>query len=564
MERLVKDLLRLARLDAGQEALDVVACDTRLLVEGVVDDLESVAEERRQRVEVSIAPDAAIVRADPAKLHDALRNLVANAITYSPEQSTIHLKAAAIDGRITMSVSDEGPGIPEEDLSRVFERFYRVDKSRARDPGGTGLGLAIVKHLIELHGGAVRVENLESGGAKFTIALLVAIVCSLAGCTRTPARPPLSASGPLKIEHETSPAGPVTAQPQLTASGGSVILSWQASVAGDTTLTYAERTDTGWSAPKPVISRRDLFANWADLPSVMRLSTGVLVAHWLRETDSAAEAYDLMMATSKDGGTTWSAPFSPHHDGTKSEHGFASLFEAPGGMLGLVWLDGRSMKATGLRTATFDRDWAQMSEDAVDTRVCDCCPTAVAVTAAGPIVAYRDRSDDETRDISVSRLVNETWTEPVVVHNDGWHLNGCPVNGPALSASGRDVAVAWFTAPDDQGHAFVAFSRNAGATFDPPVRVDENGSLGRVDVELMPDGAAVVSWIELAEKQATLMVRNVERSGHRSAPTVVTAIGANRGSVYPRMARRGRELIFAWTDPETLSVQTAIARVPNP
>jgi anti-sigma regulatory factor (Ser/Thr protein kinase) len=504
-----------------------------------------------------------VVRADPAKLHDALRNLVANAITYSPEQSTIRVEATPVDGRMTMSVSDEGPGIPEEDLSRVFERFYRVDKSRARDPGGTGLGLAIVKHLVELHGGAVRVENREAGGAKFTIALLITIVCSLAGCTTAPAPPPrsVSSSGPLKIERDTSPAGPVTAQPQLTASGGSLVLSWQASVAGDTTLTFAERTDTGWSPAKTVVSRRDLYANWADLPSVMRLSTGVLVAHWLKETDSAAEAYDLQIATSSDDGRTWSAPFSPHHDGTKSEHGFASLFEAPGGLLGLVWLDGRSKKEVGLRTATFDRSWTQQSEDAVDTRVCECCPTAVAVTTAGPIVAFRDRSDDETRDIAVSRFVDDTWTEPVTVHNDGWHLNGCPVNGPALSASGRDVAVAWFTAPQDEGHVFVAFSQNAGTTFGPPVRVDENGSLGRVDVQLMPDGSAIVSWIEFADQQAALMVRRVDRSGGRSAATTVTTLGTNRGSVYPRMARRGNEIIFAWTDPESLSVQTATTRV---
>jgi two-component system phosphate regulon sensor histidine kinase PhoR len=171
MERLVKDLLRLARLDAGQETLDVNRCDTRGLVHAVVADLTPSLDERRQRVSVTIAPGAETVVADAAKLHDVLRNLIANAITYSPEQSEIRVDARRVDGRIAVSVSDRGPGIPEEDLTRVFERFYRVDKSRARDPGGTGLGLAIVKHLVGLHGGEVRVENRADGGAKFTVTL---------------------------------------------------------------------------------------------------------------------------------------------------------------------------------------------------------------------------------------------------------------------------------------------------------------------------------------------------------------------------------------------------------
>ena len=171
MERLVGDLLRLARLDAGQETLELTACDTLALASGVVADLSAAAEERGQRVELSVAPGGERVRADPAKLHDALRNLVSNAISYAPERSTIRIGAVPVDGRVALTVSDEGPGIPDEDLARVFERFYRVDKSRARDPGGTGLGLAIVKHLVELHGGQVGVENRPEGGARFTITL---------------------------------------------------------------------------------------------------------------------------------------------------------------------------------------------------------------------------------------------------------------------------------------------------------------------------------------------------------------------------------------------------------
>jgi two-component system phosphate regulon sensor histidine kinase PhoR len=171
MERLVKDLLRLARLDAGQETLDIIACDTRNLLDSVITDAGQAADERGQTVEIAIAPGAETVRGDPAKLHDALRNLVANAITYAPEGSTIRIDVAPADRGVSIAVSDAGPGIPDEDLLRVFERFYRVDKSRARDPGGTGLGLAIVKHLVELHGGTVRVENRAEGGARFVITL---------------------------------------------------------------------------------------------------------------------------------------------------------------------------------------------------------------------------------------------------------------------------------------------------------------------------------------------------------------------------------------------------------
>jgi len=179
MERLVKDLLRLARLDAGQETLDVISCDTRNLVQGVMADLTPEAEARRQRIEISIGPGAETLLGDPAKLHDALRNLVANAITYSPEGTTVLIEASRVarDGAaraLELSVSDQGPGIPEDDLSRVFERFYRVDKSRARDPGGTGLGLAIVKHLVEVHGGSVRAENRTTAGTRVTITLPLA------------------------------------------------------------------------------------------------------------------------------------------------------------------------------------------------------------------------------------------------------------------------------------------------------------------------------------------------------------------------------------------------------
>jgi signal transduction histidine kinase len=174
MERLVRDLLRLARLDAGQEAIERVRVSVDSLIGSVEADLAGLISTRQQTVERSIAADAATVMGDPAKLQDALRNLVENATNYSPEGSTITVRAERRGGRIAISVADQGPGIPEADLTRVFERFYRVDKSRTRDgrdPGGTGLGLAIVKHLVELQGGKVTAANQPGKGAIVTIDL---------------------------------------------------------------------------------------------------------------------------------------------------------------------------------------------------------------------------------------------------------------------------------------------------------------------------------------------------------------------------------------------------------
>jgi two-component system phosphate regulon sensor histidine kinase PhoR len=172
MERLVKDLLRLARLDAKQEALETARCDIKQIFSAVTADLAPSIEAKRQRIALEVSPEARQVEGDPAKLHDIVRNLVENAVNYSPEDTEVRLGAAQENSTYTITVADSGPGIPTEDLSRVFERFYRVDKSRAR-PGGTGLGLAIVKHLVELHGGEAMAANRPEGGAVFTVTLPV-------------------------------------------------------------------------------------------------------------------------------------------------------------------------------------------------------------------------------------------------------------------------------------------------------------------------------------------------------------------------------------------------------
>lgn len=405
-----------------------------------------------------------------------------------------------------------------------------------------------------------------------TIAATTIAVLALSACTRSTPPP---AAWTLTLQPLPSPAADASAQPQLTTSPDGAILSWLENAGSQTALKFAERTASGWSEARLVAAGDDFFVNHADVPSVLRLADRTLVAHWLQMTGASTSGYDLRLARSTDDGRSWSPPLSPHHDGTKTEHGFASLFDTGGG-LGLVWLDGRAMTPgaspdddgtgdMGLRAAHFDRSGKQLSEDAIDRRVCECCPTAAAVSIDGPIVAYRNRSPEEVRDIYVSRFTGDAWTVPSRVHEDGWQIDGCPVNGPAISAAGRNVAVAWFTAPKDEGRALVAFSQDAGRTFSASVRVDDVGSLGRVDVEQLPDGSAVIGWVELSGRNAAFKVRRVERGGQRSAAVTVTDLATSRNSGYPRMARHGQELIFAWTGTgDHLRVETASAQLPAP
>lgn len=397
------------------------------------------------------------------------------------------------------------------------------------------------------------------------VALLFAAITG--GCRRNdpaPAAPPESAL-PFVVEPLGAPAQGNSGQPQLTTSDRGVILSWLEQPDTSATLRFSELAASAWTAAKTVASSSDWFVTDADVPTVMRKRDGTLVATTYPSVDSAIEAYDLRLSYSRDDGSTWSPTFSPHHDRTKSQHGFASLFEMPEGALGMVWLDGRVQESMSVYFASFDAGWKQTAESSVNARVCECCPTSATMTADGPLVAFRDRTNQEIRDIHVTRIERGKWTEAVPVHADNWRIEACPVNGPALSARGRMVAAAWFTATGNDGHAYAAFSRDAGRTWADPIRLDDQTSLGRVDVELLDDGSAIATWVEFASERAQLRVRQVRASGERSAPTTIAGAGERRVRGYPRLARNGNTLVFAWTEsgdgPGPQEVKTAVGRL---
>lgn len=386
-------------------------------------------------------------------------------------------------------------------------------------------------------------------------AAIGALSIGLLAVSQPPAAAVADRDWPLKVQAVKSPAADASSAPQLTGDGDRAILSWIERANPRNLVRFSEWSPSGWSAPKSAASGNDLVINAADVPSVRALGDGSLAAAWMVANGPDPEGYDLRLAFSKDG-TTWTKPVSPHHDRTETQHGFASLFQAPGAGLGLVWLDGRATSSKlahpsdnmGLRAAVFSRAGQQLRETAIDTRVCECCPTSIATTAEGPIVAFRNRSDKEIRDIYVSRFAAGRWTPPVRVHEDGWAIEACPVNGPSISARNRDVAVAWFTALKDEGKAYVAFSRDGGRVFGQPVRVDDEKAIGHVDVELLQDGAAAVSWVEFTTDRSQLRVRRIESNGSRSTSVTVAGTGEGRVAGHPRLAQARDELLFAWTE----------------
>lgn len=383
------------------------------------------------------------------------------------------------------------------------------------------------------------------------------LLLALAGCR--PAGSPLFRATPAAPRtHELGlPAAAGSGEAQLAAApDGRMLASWlEPAGKAAHALRFSVLEGDAWSEPRTIAAGADLFVNFADFPSVAALPGGTLWAHWLAKR-GAPGAYDVRLSASLDGGRTWNRPLSPHRDGTLAEHGFVSLLPAGAG-LALVWLDGRKYTATQaghggagetmLMYTVVGPDGAPGEEVVLDERACDCCQTAAVRTARGLLVAYRDRSAAEVRDIAVVRHEGGRWSAPRRVAADEWNIAGCPVNGPALAADGERAAVAWYTgAPAPR--VSVAFSGDAGTTFGKPIVVDDGRPLGRVDVVLLDGGDVLVSWLEQAAQGAELRLRRVASDGTRGTAVRVADLSAARSSGFPRLERAGRRVVLAWRD----------------
>ncbi|MYI84671.1 MAG: exo-alpha-sialidase [Rhodothermaceae bacterium] len=412
---------------------------------------------------------------------------------------------------------------------------------------------------------------------RFLLFLIAGVLVVSNGCTPSESTQhtlETATIAPFSFQDIDSPAGPGSTTPSLhTTNEGVVLLSWvEPHVEGGHVLRFSRLEHDAWSAPKTIAQGEDWFVNWADFPSLISLDDGTLAAHYLVKSAEATYAYDVHVTQSLDGGQTWSPSVIPHTDGTQTEHGFVSMLPASDGRLFAAWLDGRETGgghdghgprgAMTLRAATLNHAGTLYDETLLDERICECCQTSAARTTNGLVVAYRDRSDEEIRDIAVVRWQNGTWSTPQTVHEDRWHILGCPVNGPALAAAGDQIALAWFTAAQDTRRIKLSFSADEGLSFGAPVQVDDGSPIGRLDTILLQDGSALVSWIENTDDGAEIRVRRVYPDGTPDASSVVAATSASRASGVPRITRNGNAVYIAWTEAGTPpSVRTAVAKL---
>lgn len=371
-----------------------------------------------------------------------------------------------------------------------------------------------------------------------------------------------------------NPVPPNSEIPHLYSTGGAIYMSWISHHPDSKTnsLNYARYSDGEWNQATQIAEDSTWFVNWADYPSVVADSNGPIAAHWLDKIPGGTYAYNVNIAMKKSS-NGWSDPITPHSDHTATEHGFVSMIPWDSDTILAVWLDGRRTanraddqyfdldKAMTLRGALISHSGEIVQKFLIDDSVCDCCPTSLVKTNDGAMVAYRNRTDDEIRDIYISSFDGIEWTDPKAVYNDNWKIAACPVNGPKLAVKDSMIAIAWHTAADDNPVAKAVFSVNGGSSFSEPVIINNKKSLGRVDVAIH-NSKTYVSWMEEDTTKTNLQLMYLDSDGKQSEPFTVSKINGARQTGFPQMELLGDDLIFAWTDIDQSQSQIKTVRIP--
>ncbi len=289
------------------------------------------------------------------------------------------------------------------------------------------------------------------------------------------------------------------------------------------------------------------------MPEVLALPGGHWMAHWVESPGGDSDAEYVYVSSSTDG-KTWTMPLQAHHDHSAVQHGLASMIANPDGGASIFWLEALKGEdnPVSLKRTIVDATGKEVREEIIDPDVCGCCPTSVAKTSKGLLLAFRAHTKEDIRDIAVTRLDNGKWSTPKIVNADGWEINACPTNAAAVQAKGDHVAVAWFTGAQDMPRDLVAFSNDSGSTFTKPVTLSTGHSFGYTALALDEDGGAIVSWLEKTPDGARVVVRRVTAAGV-AGPVIEVAKGGKMALGYPKLFHNGSDTFIAWGDPKHIA-----------
>jgi hypothetical protein len=346
------------------------------------------------------------------------------------------------------------------------------------------------------------------------------------------------------------------AQPNLVSHNGSLSLSWISSKEENKAfLNYSQYKKGRWIKPQVIASGSDWFVNWADFPA-HAINQDLIITSHLKKSASGTYTYDVILNLQKLSGEKIRENFLLNTDGVKAEHGFVSIMANNEKGFFITWLDGRNTiekklegdhKPMTIRFAEITDKGDVIKESELDASTCDCCQTSIAITNDGPIVVYRDRSEEEVRDIYSVKNINGTWEKPNAVHDDGWIINGCPVNGPKVAVNSKNLAVSWFTVSNNHPLVNVSFSKNNGNSFGAPLKVNDHDAIGRVDVAFLNDEEVIVSYMEVDDIGTYLRIKKVSFDGKISEPITISKIDGGRNTGVPQLEIIDSEIFIVWT-----------------
>ena len=355
----------------------------------------------------------------------------------------------------------------------------------------------------------------------------------------------------IRFLHENS-----NAQPSLVSGEGSLSLSWISSNEGNkSTLNFSQLKEGKWTNTQTMATGSNWFVNWADFPA-HAINENLILSSYLKKSDSGTYTYDVILSLQKLSGEKVKEDFLLNTDGVKAEHGFVSIIPNHNQGFFITWLDGRNTvdknldgyhKPMTIRFAEITNKGDIIDESELDSATCDCCQTSIAVTNKGPVVVYRDRSDKEVRDIYIARKINGIWGVPTPIHNDGWEINGCPVNGPKVASNSNNLAISWFTVFNEKPTVNLSFSKSNGASFGTPIKINDDDAIGRVDVAFLNPQEVLVSYIEGDDVGTYLRIKKVSIDGKVSAPITISKIDGGRNSGVPQLEILDNDAFIVWT-----------------